>query len=198
VIPTAPLRARNRLAELILRSLSDRTARAELSALARVGSPPAGWLSEDAEHDHGEALLARARRASEALAEVPVLHAGASVDEILGAAAVLFDGGLFFEVHEVLEPFWQGASGQTRQALQGLIQVAVGYQHLANGNVAGARALLVDGTSRLASGRVLNLDARGFLDGVRESIDRLDTFDWTLVPRFPRTGDAKPDDPKEA
>ena len=67
----------------------------------------------------------------------------------LQAAGLLFDAGLHFEVHEVLEPHWAAAQGDARETLQGLIQIAVGYQHLANGNHAGARSLLVEGSGRL-------------------------------------------------
>jgi DUF309 family protein family protein len=198
VIPTAPLAARNRLAELILSALRDRTARDELSALASAIALPAGWRLEDTEDDHGAALIARARCAREALADLPLLPATAAIDDVLAAAAALFDHGLFFEVHEVLEPFWQRASGQARLALQGLIQIAVGYQHLANGNVMGARSLLVDGASRLESGRGALLETTGFVERVRETIDRLEAFDWSSVPRFPRAGDPKRSPVKEA
>src|SRR5206468_134864 len=56
-----------------------------------------------------------------------------------------------FEVHEVLEAVWKTAAGATRQALQGVIQIAVAYHHLMHGNRRGARSLLVEGRSRLAS-----------------------------------------------
>jgi hypothetical protein len=65
-------------------------------------------------------------------------------------AAMLWSEGLFFEVHEVLEAVWQRESGDRRVALQGLIQVAVAYHHLAHGNRRGARTLLRDGRARLA------------------------------------------------
>jgi hypothetical protein len=46
-------------------------------------------------------------------------------------AAALWNEQLFFEVHEVLEAEWKSARGDERQALQGLIQVAVAFHHLA-------------------------------------------------------------------
>jgi predicted metal-dependent hydrolase len=66
-------------------------------------------------------------------------------------AAALWDARLFFEVHEVLEAVWQRAGGETRQALQGLIQIAVAFYHLAAGNLRGARQLVTDGRARLAA-----------------------------------------------
>jgi len=51
----------------------------------------------------------------------------------------------------VLEAVWKTAAGTERQALQGVIQIAVAYHHLAHGNRRGARSLLAEGRSRLAS-----------------------------------------------
>ena len=65
-------------------------------------------------------------------------------------AAALWEQELFFEVHEVLEAVWQREGGDRRQALQGLIQVAVAFHHLAHGNPRGARTLLREGRARLA------------------------------------------------
>src|SRR5262249_57919414 len=58
---------------------------------------------------------------------------------------------LFFEVPQVLEAVWRTASGDIRQGLQGVIQIAVAFHHLAHGNRRGARSLLVEGRARVAS-----------------------------------------------
>jgi hypothetical protein len=82
-------------------------------------------------------------------------------------AAALWKEGLFFEVHEVLETEWQKASGDTRQALQGVIQIAVAFHHLAHGNRRGARTLLREGRRRLADVPAETLDVvdlRALLD----------------------------------
>ena len=62
---------------------------------------------------------------------------------------MLWREGLFFEVHEVLEAVWKTAKGDTRQALQGVIQIAVAYHHLSHGNSRGARTLMTEGRGRL-------------------------------------------------
>jgi predicted metal-dependent hydrolase len=54
-------------------------------------------------------------------------------------------------VHEVLEAVWKTVAGDLRQALQGLIQIAVAFHHHAHGNLRGARSLLVEGRARLAA-----------------------------------------------
>ena len=152
MIPTLPLRLRNRLAETILTALHDAAARRELAVLAAEAGAR-NWLQGD-ELRWTDPLVTRARVACAALADRPLLGAAADLRQTLDAAAALFDAGLYFEVHEVLEPHWMTADGPEREALQGLIQIAVAWQHLANGNVAGARSLLADGAARLF-GRLL-------------------------------------------
>jgi DUF309 family protein family protein len=173
MIPTAPFRVRNRLAETILRALGDPQARRDLASIA---------LDADAQ----DVVRERARRAAEALAESPFLGGEPSLDQTLAAAGVLFDAGLHFEVHEVLEPYWARATGAERQALQGLIQIAVGYQHLANDNLEGARALLAEGPDRLRAGRLAGLDLTPFADAVSAAAARIGHAVSIDVPAFPR------------
>jgi len=186
VIPTLPLGPRNRLAALILAALSDAGARRELATLAGAGERAlAGdWLGAD-ELGHAGALRARARRASEAIATLPLGSPKPSLAEALDAAATLHDAGLHFEVHELLEPYWARARGEAKEALQGLIQVAVGYQHVANGNLRGAKALLSEGSGRL-HGQTLGLDLEPFARAVARSLDRLPDLEKSDVPPFPR------------
>ena len=186
MIPTLPLGPRNRLAALILAALSDAGARHELAALASADGRVLveEWLGAD-EPLQQAALRARARRASEALATLPLASPEASLAAALAAAATLHDAGLHFEVHELLEPHWARAGGETKEALQGLIQIAVGYQHLANGNLRGARALLEEGSGRVP-GRALGLDLEPFARGVTRSLDRLADLDESDVAPFPR------------
>jgi predicted metal-dependent hydrolase len=87
----------------------------------------------------------------------------------------------------VLEPHWTRSAGAARQALQGLIQVAVGFQHLANGNLEGARALLAEGGMRLRDGRLAGLDLDRFAEGVAGAASQLTDPGHVAVPRFPRT-----------
>jgi uncharacterized protein len=185
--PALPLTPRDRLAALILEALGDSKARRLLEELAdpRVAArqqwgPPSGghWALAVAE---------RAARAAAAMGALPLDRTTGGLGRTLDHAAALFDAGLFFEVHELLEPTWTAAAGAEREALQGLIQVAVGYHHLANGNLRGARALLDEGGARLRGRGLAALDLTGFADAVRLSRDRLgEDFDWRLVPPFPR------------
>jgi hypothetical protein len=158
VIPTLPVAARNRLAAVILRAVDDPAARSELEALGTQRGDPVVWLGPDGAR-HADRLRARALAAARALAGVAPVAEGIpgldrDLDRALDVAAALFDAGLGFETHEVLEPHWVRAHGAERDALQGLIQVAVGYQHLANGNASGARSLLGEGAARLGAARL--------------------------------------------
>lgn len=67
----------------------------------------------------------------------------------LHEARRLFEAGLYFECHDVLEEAWAGHRGPARELLQGLIQSAVAFYHLGNGNRAGARSLLARALARL-------------------------------------------------
>ena len=192
MIATLPLAPRNRLADLIVAALSGRAARAELLTLARDETTPGGWLRPD-EQFHAPLLVARVKSAAAALAKAPMWPPELTVEDALDAAATLFDAGLYFETHEVLEPKWREARGPGRETLQGLIQIAVGYQHLANGNLAGARALLAEGAARLrrpgdddsprdAMLATLRDELSRFADAVAASVGERDVG----VPSFPR------------
>jgi hypothetical protein len=179
--------ARRRLAELILAALHEPAARTRLEALGQDARSAADWVGA-CEARQVQAVLDRARRASGAVAAVPVRGPVRALAAALEAAAVLFDAGLFFEVHEILEPHWAAAAGGTRQILQGLIQIAVGYQHGANGNGAGARSLLGEGALRVRGGRLLGVDLDDFASRVAAARDRLSTISGAdlIVPAFPR------------
>jgi predicted metal-dependent hydrolase len=60
-----------------------------------------------------------------------------------------FNAGLFFECHDTLEDLWGGIRGPARDFFQGLIQVAVAYYHLGNGNAAGAESMMRRAGARL-------------------------------------------------
>jgi predicted metal-dependent hydrolase len=74
----------------------------------------------------------------------------AALETALVQAALLFNAGLFFEVHEVLEAVWHRLRGEPRDFVQGLIQVAVALHHIERGNRAGARTLFAAGRAKLA------------------------------------------------
>jgi len=216
-----PLPLRNCLAELIIDALHDPGRRRGLEAVATIGAglgkarpedlPPGvphelfeerdGALEFGGGHgDHAAEFAERAGRAWRAIRDRPLDPSPAPLETALAAAARLFDAGLYFEVHELLEPYWMKAAGADRQTLQGLIQIAVGFQHLANGNLAGARALLRDGVARTAGGEIGGRDLGAFAAAVEKCLGRLVSLDaitarevdWTAVPPFPAAAGARP------
>jgi hypothetical protein len=210
-----PLPLRNRLAELILDALHDADARAALEAVVKVCADPGalegsgplpdsfpediferregGWHVKSGFRQHAGELAERAERARRILHVRPFDPPDPPLGTALVSAALLFHAHLYFEVHELLEPYWLRADGGDRDALQGLIQVAVGFAHLANGNVAGARALLHDGCARVLERSLEGVPLDPFGRALQRSLDRLlalgedapSGFDWNEVPRFP-------------
>ena len=205
-----PLPLRNRLAELILEAFEPGEARATLLALARASGAdgstvdPAdagrllalGWFERvapgrvrllGAYRAHGPSLAERCSRAASAVRDWRDRGTG-GMAPLLDRAAALANQGLFFEVHELLEPVWFRATEPVRTALQGLIQIAVGVHHLENGNRDGARSLLVLGLAKLAeAGGTLPLDTREWLDELRTTLATLATGGTpTRIPHWPR------------
>ena len=56
----------------------------------------------------------------------------------MARAVAQFNRGRYFECHETLEEVWKTIRGPSRDFFQALIQVSVGFHHLARGNRAGA------------------------------------------------------------
>jgi hypothetical protein len=212
---TLPRSLRNRLADVILDSLHDPEARRALQAVAAVGADPkvvarivdlppralrdcfaeldGGLHLKDRWKEYAEDLRERSRRAWQVMDTRPLDPPDAPLEVALGAAAALFDAGLYYEAHEWLEPYWLRAEGSDRCALQGLIQVAAGFEHLANGNVSGARALLSAGCPKMRGRHLQRLDLDPFARAVPACLERIAPggttaprgFDRATVPRFP-------------
>jgi hypothetical protein len=216
-----PLPLRNRLAELILDALHDAGARDGLRVLAAVCADPraaeaerpperfpvdffergpAGLALRSGFAVHARELAERADAAWRVVRERPLSVPAPTLADALDTAAALFDAGLYFEVHELLEPYWFRSLGRAREALQGLIQVAVGFQHLVNGNRRGALALLHDGAAKTAAGTLVDMPLGDFTAGARRCGAVLAglpergpgaAFDRALVPPFPRAAAAR-------
>ncbi len=114
-----------------------------------------------------------ARRALAALPPAPD-----ALGRSLRDAAVLFNAGLFFEVHERLEEPWRAATGRTKTLLQGLLQIAVAFHHHAAGNERSAARLLAAGRTKIEAAHRPTTDPirlAEFLDDVRHWEDDLAT-----------------------
>lgn len=65
------------------------------------------------------------------------------IHDPLQQALVVWNQGLFFEFHDHLEPLWQAATGDQRQALKGLIKAAGVYIHLQHHRRKAAESLAI-------------------------------------------------------
>lgn len=197
---TLPLPLRNRLAELILESLHDPKARSTLGALACFcGGPedsaappevvaefPAALRREH--RGFRKELCERTARAWDVVRGRPLAGREPPLAEALDQAADLFDARLFFEVHELLEPFWMSAEGAPREALQGLIQIAVGLHHFENGNYEGAWMLLDEGAAKVKGKMLVGRELTEFANGFHRATNSEGDSWMVLRPRFPRGG----------
>jgi len=183
-MPTSgfPLPLRNALAELALAAFADAAAAGALAWLmdptGLPSAPAAARLARahlvdlgdrrllPVHRPHAEGVAAHAARAVRAVHAFTPAAADDATAHACRVAVALWNERLFFEVHEVLEAVWKTAAGTERQALQGVIQIAVAFHHLAHGNRRGARSLLVEGRDRLASvpATTLPLDLARLLD----------------------------------
>ena len=96
----------------------------------------------------------------------------------------------FFEAHELWEKLWSEYYLADRTLIQGLIQLAVSFVHLGNGNLNGAKSLLKKSADKLSSfsgvHRGINIDNLKQqiveIKNENEQLMTVDEFDWTHIP----------------
>lgn len=101
-----------------------------------------------------------------------------------------FEKGDYFEAHEAWEDLWSDYYLPDRKFIQGLIQLAVSFVHLGNGNMIGARNLLRKCQNKFADfqgiQRGINIDTLKShietVEAVYQEIQNSSEFDWDLVP----------------
>src|SRR5439155_18568215 len=67
----------------------------------------------------------------------------------LRRGVVLFNAGLYFECHELLEGVWRATPGPERAFYHGIVQAAAAFYHYEKRNLHGARTLLTKGLQKL-------------------------------------------------
>lgn len=72
-----------------------------------------------------------------------------TIPQALWQGVLLFNDGLYFECHELLEGAWKQATGPEKDFLHGIVQVAAAFYHYDKGNLHGARTLLTKAMRRL-------------------------------------------------
>lgn len=105
-----------------------------------------------------------------------------------------FNAGEWYDCHETLEELWIGETGEVRDLLQGMLQIAVALHHWRNGNHGGAVSLLKGGVTYLqrVSDTCLWVDVAALIadaDIVRSSLETLGreksgALDRELLPRI--------------
>ena len=95
------------------------------------------------------------------------------VKEAKRQALIIWNHGLFFEVHEHLERIWQKTAGDEYQALKGLIQAAGVYIHLEYDHRAAAEKLAFKSSNRIRK----YADSLTFIANLNLLLDKMKTLD---------------------
>jgi predicted metal-dependent hydrolase len=113
-------------------------------------------------------------------------------DTLLEQGVAAFNAGEYYDAHEYWEELWSEHQLPDRVFIQGLIQLAVGYFHLTNDNLTGARSLFAKALPKLeqASSNQRNLNVDKLRTGARATIEEVESievcadFDWDQVPKI--------------
>lgn len=105
-----------------------------------------------------------------------------------------FNRQFFFEAHDIWEELWMETTGNHRLFYQGLIQTAVGFYHLSNGNYKGASSQFGKAVAKLNNylPEFHGVDTRQLVNAVTEcrtdvellKEGRLEGFDERKIPRI--------------
>ena len=156
------------------RTIRNKLSVAFIESLTRMDPTPyqlqaREFLDDSPPSPHRAYVQGRLRRYDNAFDQISREEMTDAFDQAL----VLWNQGLFFEVHERLEPVFHEAKGAERKAYQGMIKAAGAYIHFARGAdtsgrklAAGASALLKEYGHGLPS-----------LDTLDTLLEKLDTFD---------------------
>lgn len=114
------------------------------------------------------------------------------IDKLFDKGLDAFNNKRFYEAHEFWEDIWVEYRLPDSKFIQGLIQLTVGFYHITNQNLNGARSLLrkskkkidlYDGTHRRLSMRIIKRIVNESLDCV-ENINSVEEFDWSVCNRL--------------
>ena len=111
-------------------------------------------------------------------------------EELFFAGLLAYEEKDFFEAHELWEELWSEYYLVDRTLIQGLIQLAVSFVHLGNGNLNGAKSLLNKSADKFSSfsgvHRGINIDnlKQQILEikNEYEQLMTIDEFDRTHIP----------------
>ena len=103
-----------------------------------------------------------------------------------------YDEKDFFEAHELWEELWSEYYLDDKTFIQGLIQLAVSFVHLGNGNLNGAKSLMKKSGDKFSSysglHRGINIDKLKqqivIIINEYEQLLTVEGFDWTHIPEL--------------
>ncbi len=143
---------RNSLSRSLLKSIAEKDAK-------HFQNRAAGYLKQIPDQVYQDYIQARLA----AYEDFFTFIMQANINDTLQQSAILWDYGLYFEMHELLETVWIKAVKNRRRALQGLIRAAGMKMHLENGNAKAAASM---GSKALQALQLYGSELQGF--------DRLD------------------------
>lgn len=105
-----------------------------------------------------------------------------------------FNRGEFYQCHDTLEELWAAEPQPVRSLYQGILQIGVAFYHLRAQRYRPVVSLLTSGSSYLApfAPVCMGVNVSKLLDSTAHCLDhvqqlgpeRLNDFDWSLVPRI--------------
>lgn len=105
-----------------------------------------------------------------------------------------FNRGEFYQCHDTLEEIWARESQPIRYLYQGILQIGVAFYHLRAQRYRPVVSLLTSGSSYLTpfAPVCMGVNVSNLLDGAAHCLnhvqqlgpERLNDFDWSLVPRI--------------
>lgn len=134
------------------------------------------WQNRVSDRIYLDYLQNRATRYRQILIQIE----SQGITDVGHQAVILWNAGLFFELHELLETVWQSTGEPMRSALKGLIQAAGAYVHVQHGNLKAARALAARAQKHLkASGNALTFISN--LDQLMAGLKKPEEIPPTLI-----------------
>ena len=110
---------RNSLTDAFMTSLKQKDAACYLDQSQK-------WLKRELAPVYKDYIQDRVQRYDLVFQRIQQAH----IDDARIQAVILWNDGLFFEVHDILEDIWHKKQGDERHAIQGLIRAAGVYVHL--------------------------------------------------------------------
>ena len=113
-------------------------------------------------------------------------------EELFFAGLLAYEEKDFFEAHEMWEELWSEYYLDDKTFIQGLIQLAVSFVHLGNGNLNGAKSLMKKSGDKFSSysglHRGINIDKLKqqivIIINEYEQLLTVEGFDWTHIPEL--------------